>query len=500
MLLALLAAGCSVGPDFLRPKTPETSSFTGAPLTHTASAKTRGGAAQKFTQGGDIPAEWWKQFGSKPLDALVSQSLKANPDLQAAEASLRQANENLAAFKGNLFPFFDAKASPQREEFSNAGFGNSTSPSKIFSLYNASVNVSYGLDFFGITRRGVESQAALADAQRYQYEAAYISLTSNVVTAAIREASLREQIRATKEGIEVERKQLKLLKDQLAAGGIAKSAVLAQQAQLSQQEATLPPLDKQLALTRDQLATYVGRLPSEKLEGEFTLGSLHLPAELPVSLPSRLVEQRPDVRAAEEQLHAANAQVGIAVSNMLPQVTLSADFGTSTGQTSRLFSPSAQVWSIAAGLAQPLFHGGQLLHQKRAAEAGRDRAAAQYRSTVLQAFQNVADTLRSLQYDADALATRARAEKTAADSLALAQDQYKAGAISYLATLDAQLAWQQARVGLAQAQAARYADTAALFQALGGGWWNRHAAAHTASDARKDKKTKAQAAAEEKHG
>ncbi len=470
---ALLLGACTVGPDFLRPKPPEAERYTPEPLPEaTAGAAIKGGEAQRFFGGRDIPGEWWTLFRSPALSSLIAQALKANPNLQAAQAALRQAQETVLAQRGALFPTVNAGFTAQREKFSGAGFGI-PGASSIFSVSTAQVSVSYLVDVFGGVRRQIESAEAEREVQRFQLEATYLTLTSNVVAAAILEASLRGQIAATHDIIADETKQLTVLQRQFELGGSARAAVLAQAATLAQARATLPPLEKQLAQTRDLLATLAGRLPSDEPAERFELTALELPMELPVSLPAKLVEQRPDIRAAEAQLHAASAQIGVATANQLPQLTLTGSFGTTASPPGGLFGPGTGVWSIAGSLAQTVFDGGTLLHRKRAAVAAYDQAAAQYRATVLSAFQNVADSLRALEADAEAVKEQLTALRAAADSLELSRQQFQLGAITYIALLTAENIYQQARIGLVQAQANRYADTAALFQALGGGWWNR---------------------------
>ncbi len=463
-----------VGPDFVRPDVPAVEGYTPEKLApQTAAANTLGGAPQNFDPGRDIAGEWWELFRSEPLNNLIQQALKANPDLQAAQAALRQAQENVYAGQGALYPNIQAGVGAQRQRFSGSSFGAEV-PTSTFNLYNATVSVSYLVDVFGGTRRQIESLEAQKEFQRNQLEATYLALTANVITAAVQEASLRAQIAATEDIVTAESEQLKVLEQQFALGGTSRAAVLAQAATLAQTRATLPPLQKQLAQDRNLLTALAGRLPSQEVAERFDLASLTLPADLPLSLPSKLVEQRPDIRAAEAQMHAASAQIGVATANQLPQITLSTDIGTLATQVGSLFGPGSAVWSIAGSAAQTIFDGGTLLHRKRAAVAAFDQAAAQYRSTVIFAFQNVADALRALQLDAEALTAQLAAERAAADSFRIAREQYQLGAIPYLSLLDLQRTYLQARVNLAQAQAARYADTVALFQALGGGWWNRN--------------------------
>jgi len=472
--LSLLAlSACAVGPDFAVPPAPPVASYTpeGQPAA-TVSVDIASGAAQRFDSGRDIPGEWWKVFHSRELDGLIAEALQANPSLQAAQAALWQAKENLYASEGKLMPQLDANASAERQQFSPSEFGGAGAPF-IFNLFQSTVNVSYAPDVFGGQRRLIETQAALADYQRFQLEATYLTLTSNVVTAAVQEASLRGQIDATLDIIKSEIDQLGVVRNQFDAGAAAKTDVLTQQSEVANAQATLPPLQKQLEQQRHVLLALIGRFPNDARNDRLTLASLRLPTDLPLSLPSQLVEQRPDVRASQAQLHQASAQIGVAIANRLPQFTLTGSYGSAAVTTAALFTPNAIVWSALASGTQPIFHGFTLLHQQHAAEAAYEQAQAQYRSTVLAAFQNVADALRALQLDAATLKAQRAALRAASDTLDLARGQYRLGAITYLILLNAQHSYQQARLAVVQAQAARYADTAALFQALGGGWWNR---------------------------
>jgi NodT family efflux transporter outer membrane factor (OMF) lipoprotein len=472
--LALLAlAACAVGPDFKAPEAPPVAGYTpeGRPVA-TASTDVAGGAAQKFDTGRDIPGEWWKVFHSMELDNLIAEALRANPGLAAAQAALWQAKENIYAAEGKLMPQLDANSSATRQQFSPAEFGQPGSP-LIFNLFQATVNVSYTPDVFGGQRRAIEATSAQADYQRFQLEATYLTLTANVVTAAVQEASLRGQIEATQDIIKAESDQLVVVQHQFDVGAAAKTDVLTQQSEVATTQATLPPLQKQLEQQRHILLALIGRFPNDAHGDRLSLASFHLPTDLPVSLPSQLIEQRPDVRSSEAQLHQASAQIGVAIANRIPQFTLTGDWGYAAATTAALITPSALVWTAAASGTQPIFHGFTLLHQQRAAEAGYDMAEAQYRGTVLAAFQNVADALRALQLDAATLKAQRAALRAASDTFELARGQYRLGAINYITLLNAQRSYQQARLAVVQAQAARYADTAALFQALGGGWWNR---------------------------
>ena len=470
----LLAAGCTVGPNFKKPPAPDVSGYTPAPLTTTSSTpNVAGGEAQRIVEARDIPGEWWALFHSQALDELIERSLKANPDLKAAQAALTVARENMLAQRGVYYPSVSAGFSATRAK-SSSNISPVTNTSALnYSLYTPQVSVSFVPDVFGLNRRTVESLKAQEQQARFALAATHITLSSNVAAAAVQEASLRAQIEATHELITINTDMLGILRNQFAKGYVSRLDVAAQEAQLAQVQATLPPLLKQLAQERDLLAVLSGGFPSRELPEKFELSSFELPQELPLSLPSQLVEQRPDVRQAEENLHSASAQIGIAVANRLPGFALTADAGAMATVFTRLFAGGTGFWDVGASVTQPVFEGGTLLHRERAAIAAYDQAAEQYRSTVLTAFQNVADTLTALQQDADGLKAAAAAKEAAVVTLDLARKQYQSGYANYLALLSAEQAYQQALLALVQAQASRYADTAALFQALGGGWWNR---------------------------
>ncbi|GAB3792041.1 efflux transporter outer membrane subunit [Dyella agri] len=467
---ATLLAGCMVGPDFHRPAAPQTDHYTAQPLPATIG---NGSDAQHFVAGMDVPAQWWTLFRSPKLDALIRQALKANPGLEAAQASLRQAQEGLAAGKGVLYPSVAADYSVARQRVAGTLASPAASGYDYYTLHTAQLSVSWAPDLFGGNRRQLEALRAQTDVQRFELEAARLSLTSNVVVAAINQAGLRAQVEATRKIIANQQQTLDSFQRQQQLGQLAPADIAAQQATLAQAQATLPPLQKQLDQQNDALAALLGLVPADAPATAFKLADLHLPDQLPLSLPSRLVEQRPDVRAAEAQLHAAGAQVGVAEANRLPKFTLSANAGSSPTKISDLFSHGTVFWNLAADVSQPLFDAGSLKHQQRAAEAAYDAAKAQYRGTVIAALQNVADTLYALKADADALQAAQTAEQAAARSLAINRRQFELGDASHLAVLQAEQTWQQAEVTLVQAQVNRYSDTAALFQALGGGWWQR---------------------------
>jgi len=472
---AAVAAGCAVGPDYHRPPTDAGQGYTPAPLpAQTAAVAVAGGAAQHWNAAQDIPAQWWTAFHSPQIDALVKEAFAANPNVQAAQAALRQANDLLAAQRGQFFPTVQAGFAPSRQKNPVGTLAPTlASGAPIYNLYTAQLSVGYTLDVFGGNRRQVEALAAQAQAQRFALEATYLTLSTNVVLAAVQEAALRAQIAATERMVQIEREQLAIMTQEVELGAIAGSDAAAQEVLVGQTDAQLPPLRKQLALQRDALTALLGRLPRQAPDETFTLEGIELPAELPLSLPSTLVEQRPDVRAAEEQLHAASAQVGVAIADMLPQLTLSASAGGTATAVGQMFAAGNKFWTVGASLSQTLFAGGALYHRERAAVDALDAAGAQYRAAVIQAFQNVADTLQALVFDADALKADVEAEQAAERGLGYARKSQELGAASFLALLNAEQAYQQAVVNRVQAQANRYADTAALFQALGGGWWNR---------------------------
>jgi NodT family efflux transporter outer membrane factor (OMF) lipoprotein len=473
--IAALLASCAVGPNFKPPAAPDTPGFVaqGQLAAQTAATEGPDGQAQRFVAGMDIPGQWWTLFQSAELNALIERGIANSPTLEAAQAALRQANETRAAQRGGYFPSVSGALSAERQKAPDAELGIPQPGSEIYSLNSATVNVSYTLDAFGGIRRQVEALSAQAEYEQFALEAAYLSLTSNIVITAITEASLRAQIDATEDIASSQEKQVDIARRRFKAGAISKVDVLQQQATLQNTLAGLPPLRTQLAQQRNLLAAYVGSLPADYVGPEFKLDELTLPLAVPVSLPSKFVEQRPDIREYSALLHQATAEVGVATANMLPQITLSGSYGGAATSFSNVFSPASVLWSIGASLTQPIFKGGQLTHQRRAAIAEAEEAAANYKATVITAFQNVSDSLYALDGDADALAAETLAESTAAQSLSLVKTQYKSGGASYLQVLLAEQSYQTAVIARIKVRAQRYADTVALFQALGGGWWNR---------------------------
>jgi NodT family efflux transporter outer membrane factor (OMF) lipoprotein len=485
-----LLSSCAVGPRYHRPEASANAGYVPTPLPESsASAPVHGGEAQRLINGRDIPFEWWQLFQSAALNALVAQAFKANPTVPAAQAALAQAQELVRAQRGFFYPSVAGNFQGERVKVA----GNNTQSSSIgiqgngdnlgqpvqaavplyYHFYTAQLSVGFVPDVFGANWRQVESLAAQTEAQRFALEATYITLASNVVAAAIQEASVRAQIGAIREIIAADEKSLAILRDQFRLGFAMRIDVAAQEAVLAQAETLLPPLQTQLEQTRDLLRALAGNLPNQELSETFELDALQLPPELPLSLPAKLIEQRPDVRAAEAQLHAANAQVGVAVAAMLPQFSITGTAGGAADQIPSLFRGGGPFWTITGGVNQPLFEGGTLLHTKRAADAALKQAAAQYQSTVITAYQNVADTLHASLSDAEELAGAVETENAAKLTYDLTRRQMEVGYVNYLALLGAETTYQQALLARVQAQATRYGDTIALFQALGGGWWNR---------------------------
>ena len=473
LLLTATLAGCAVGPDFHRPATDLPDRLdAAAPLSATVASDVAGGAAQQLSVGRDIPGEWWALFRSPAITALVATALHDSPTVAAADAALRQAQEQDLAQQGTLLPTITGAIARSRQEqpLSDEGV---PSPPLLYSAYGAQLNLSYTLDFWGGLRRAVEQTGAQVAYQRFQLEAALLGLSAGVADSAILAASLQGQIDAQTQLIGFEQKQLDTVRQQFKLGGATGTDVATQQAQVAEAQTVLVPLQTQLAQARDQLAAYLGRAPSQVGIPRIDLDRLTLPTELPVSVPSALLSQRPDIRAAEATLHQQTAALGVAISMRLPNVTLSASVGSSAADIHQLFSPTNGLWSLVNQAVQPIFDAGQLLHKQRAQHAAMLQAAAQWRAAVVTAFQNAADVLAALRNDATALNYALTAQDAAARSLSLASLQYELGGVSYLSVLTAQQTYQNTVITLIRFRAARYTDTVALYQALGGGWWNR---------------------------
>jgi len=478
LVLAASLGGCMVGPDFKTPEPPPTNRYLpdeGATL-DLVSAGIPGGEAQRVVRNLDIPTQWWSVFQSQPLNGLIDRSLKANPDIKSAVAALKVSQQTARAQRAALFPTVGVAGTAAQTQAPTVLSAPTADGNFVFGLFTALLNITYSPDVWGGTRRGIESAEAQAEAQCFLLEAAYLTLASNVVVAAITEASLRAQVQATERIVAAQRETLGILQGQAGLGAISGADVANQQAALAQAEAALPSLQKALAQQRNLLATLTGNFPSTALAESFQLNDLKLPADLPLSLPARLVEQRPDIRAAEANVHSAAAQVGVAVAAQLPQINLSAMVGSQALTPGSLFSAAVGPAStiVSAGIMQTLLDGGALQAKKRAAQAALEQAQAQYESVVLSAFRNVADTLRALEHDARALKATVTAEQAAGTSLNIARRRLEVGDTTYVVVLIAELTYQQALLARIQAQTNRLMDTAALFQALGGGWWNRN--------------------------
>ncbi len=472
ILLTALLTACRAGPDFQRPAPLSTEAFTpGVQPLGTTDASGAGGAAQHFLTGARVPVQWWELFQSPALNRLVEDALHQSPTLQEARARLRQAQENLIAQTGaTLYPAVDAQFGVAREKVDPAAFGFTNVPSEPpFTLYNAQVNVSYTLDLFGANRRLLEGERAQAEYQTYETEAAQLMLAANVVTAAVRQAVLQAQLEASEQILQAQTQQLLITEERYRAGGVALQELQEQHTQLAQTRASVPPLRAQRQQVDHQLAVYTGKSPAQAAIPSLTLAELQLPAELPLTLPSELTRRRPDVRASEALWHEASANVGVATANLFPRLSISASVASQRTQASDLVD-GLNVWNVGANLMQPIFHGGELRAQRRSAVAAYEASAAAYQQTVLQALQQVADSLRALEADAQTLQARSSAADEAAASYGIVQQRYQVGGVSRFAVLDAQRQQLQTSIDRSRAQADRYADTVALLQALGGGW------------------------------
>jgi NodT family efflux transporter outer membrane factor (OMF) lipoprotein len=483
-LLVLISTGCTVGPNFKVPRAPATQLYTKEPLKKTTHADVHGGQAQVITYNEEIPASWWRLFHSEALNDLIMQGIRNNPSLESGKATLRRVQENLRAEIGaTMTPTVDSQFTAQRERTSLLAAGIVLTPvpgvppafalSSLFNLFSASVSVAYNVDIFGGTRRHIEAMRASLDYQQFELEATYLTLTSNIVTTAISRAALQSQIDATKALIISHKKHLKLIKNNYKLGHISRLDVLSEEEALKEIEATLPPLKKHLAEKEHALSVYIGLPPSESHLPKLKLRDLHLPEALPLSLPCALTRQRPDIRSAEALIHKATAELGVATADLFPKLNLSANYGYDSSILSSIFNPANKIWDYAGQVSLPILHGGEYLARRRAAIAALQYAKIEYRKIVLEAFQNVADVLRALEYDAELLEKYAKIESVSKSRLILVKKEYQFGKVNMITLIDAKQKYEDAKIKRIQAEANRYADTAALFQALGGGWWNR---------------------------
>jgi NodT family efflux transporter outer membrane factor (OMF) lipoprotein len=465
--VAAVLAGCTVGPDFLRPDPPKVGAYTPTPVSLPAAGAGPEDASQRLAVGAAVAAQWWQLFRSKALDDTLAEAIASSPTLESARATLASARQAVAQVAGAYYPQLDATADASR---TRPAAGSSGRSAPITNQFSIGPIVSFDPDPFGLNRRLVEQQAALAEVARYQLGAAYLALTGNAVTQAINIGSAREQLKAVEEIIAVDERNLELVRIAQEAGRSARTDVLSAQSQLASDRALLPALRQQLAAAQHALAVLAGRSPADWTPVEFDLDMLNLPAELPVSLPSALVRERPDILAAEAQLHASSAAIGVATAQLYPNLTLSASWSRQSQTVGGLFDGNATAWSLVGGLTAPIFHGGTLEAQRQGAIADFEAQFATWRQTVLAAFQQVADVLRALQHDAELLSAQRTATELAAASLTLTQESYAAGQASFLQVLEAQRLFQQSRLGYARARGQRYLDTAQLFAAMGGAW------------------------------
>ncbi|OYY75108.1 MAG: RND transporter [Gammaproteobacteria bacterium 28-57-27] len=468
-LISVALAGCTVGPDFTRPEAPRVADYTSTPYTtQTVAAPIALGQTQQIQTGLAVEAQWWHAFGSLALDRLIEQALTHSPTLAAAQATLRQAEEIYAAQAGSTqYPQINAGLNAQRQQFNPSALGQG-GESKTFNLYNPNISLGYNLDLVGGNRRALEALAARTEYSRFELEAAKLTLASSLVATAIRRAQFADQIQATRVIVQNQEAQLKLTQDRLRLGQAALDEVLTLQTQLEQVRATLPQLTTQWQQTEHLLAVLAGQAPGASEIPAFTLADFNLPAKLPLMIPSALARSRPDIQAAEALLHAANADYGVALAKLYPQINLSASLGSQALTTGALFGGSSTVWNMVGQLTQPLFNPG-LPAEKRAALAALDAAAAHYQGVVLEALRSVADSLRSIENDAQVLQHLAAADSAAQAAMQSVSRQYKLGAASYVQLLIAEQQAQQVRINLIAAQSQRLINSAALYQALGCG-------------------------------
>ncbi len=465
----LALSGCHVGPDFVRPEAPAVEHYNqGRDPAETVAVD---GQSQRFEQGAGPVTSWWKLFDSKQLDDAVAEGFANNPSLEAAQASLRQSRDNLQAGYGIFYPEIDAGLGAERQKYTPARIG-SAAPASIFNLVTLSASVSYTLDIFGGEHRAIESLQSQVDLQRSYVLGTYLALSGNIVNTAIAAAAYRDEIKYTEQLIALQKEQVAIAEKQAEAGVVPYESVLSLRSQLAALESTLPPLRQKLSQSEHLLATLAGHAPSEWAPAQVAMDELSLPEKLPLSLPSELVRQRPDILIAEAQLHGASADIGVATAAQFPSFTLNGTYGQNNSSLSGLFGKNANFWSLGTDITAPLFNGGTLSAKKQAAVDAYQQSLALYRQTVLGAFAQVADTVRALEHDAEAMQAESQSVSASEQSLHLARVNYQAGLINYLQVLAANIQYRQAKIAYLQARAQRLQDTTALFVALGGGWWN----------------------------
>ena len=472
LMLGSSLAACSFEPKLRVPPAPsDKMSYTaGQSPQKTVAPGGLAGEAQSLQYGTELHEEWWKLFRSKALDTLIATGLKNSPTIAAAQAQMREAQAAARANASIFYPQITGNLQANRSKVTGATFGGNGGIH--YSLINSSIGVSYYPDIFGVNRLVYRNSEELVKYQQWELEAAKLTLTGNIVTTAVDEAATEEQIQATRAIIAKEKKLLELTENQYQAGAIDYSTVMTQKGQMASELATLPPLEQQLAVYRHELAILIGAFPANVKPQNFTISELKLPEKIPVSLPSKLLQQRPDIRAVMAQMKAANAQIGEARAQFYPTVQLSASFGDAASHPGIFFDPVSSIWSLVGAMSQPIFEGGKLEAQKAEAHAAYDVTYANYRSTILNAFDQVANGLRAVEHDAQTLAAQREALQASREALKLAQASYRAGATDYLTLLTAEVQYNTAKIAEIKAQSQRYQDTAALLVALGGGWWN----------------------------
>ncbi len=469
---SVLITSCAMTAEYQPPITPSLEQYGSSSLPDFIGQE-RNKTSQKILLEQDIPFQWWALFQSETLNELIVTALQVNPELAAAEAAIRQARENHFAQLSTSFPDVDLSVGTTRQKFSGASVGFPEAPNTLLNLFNASVDVSYNIDLFDKVDNLQLSAQTRLNQEQWKREATYLALTANLVIEFIQFSALKDELRERNQLHAIELERLELLKKDTELGGTASVELLAQSNFVSGEYTAKLDIEKKLAFSRHQIAVLIGKTPEELDLGQLTLTELNLPKELPLSLPSQLVQQRPDIQLAENFIKSRHAELGIAIADQLPQLTLNGSYGTLSTEGSTLFDPISTVWNVSTGLTHPLFHGGELKHKKNAAEAALEESNALYRQTVLIAFKQVADSLRALEYDASAHSESIDSERKRETQLSITEQEKSLGAVSYLQVLEAKQQYHRAKINRIRAQASQLSDTVALFQALGGGWWNR---------------------------
>jgi NodT family efflux transporter outer membrane factor (OMF) lipoprotein len=464
IVLACVLGGCTVGPNFTRPTGPSAARYVGDTLRGEQAAASD--TVQHIALGREIESNWWTLFRCDAIDQLVKQALEHNRNLAASKATLAHAQELALAQAGSRYPQVDLTAGVGRQQYGNEFLGGFRIPP--FTYFAVGPAVSYTLDYTGGVARSVEQQYALAEVERHQLDAAYLAVTGQAVMQMLAIASVRAQMATVETILTQDRDNLRLVQTAFENGSVAREDVVSAQSQIANDMTLLPSLRQDLAKAHHALSVVLGRVPASELPADVDLAQITLPLEVPVSLPSELAHRRPDILAAEARLHAATSAVGVAQSNLYPKIQLSASVGQQSLKADQLFDRTSNAWSIISGLTAPIFDGGTLRAEKRAAVDAMRANAANYEQTVLEAFAQVADLLEALDHDAEQLDAQSQAQQAAQSSLDLARASYSEGNTGVLLVLDAERSYQQARLGYVRAVVQRYMDTVQLFLALGG--------------------------------